>query len=70
MPQEGIPMGVLEEVKNVSYLRNTNQIKDFIQFSQENNFKFIIYTRQNTIIAPPLRPLIENGTIIRIDIPK
>lgn len=70
MPNPEMPVGVLEEVKNVAYLRYTNQIKDFVQFSQENNLKLIIYTRSTTVIAPPLRPLIENQTIIRLNIPK
>lgn len=53
----------------------TNLIKEY-QGAYGNrgltpNYRFFISeTRSTTVIAPPLRPLIDNQTIIRIDIPK
>ena len=60
----------LTEVKNVQQLALTNQIKDFIQYSQATGREFIIYTRANTTFTKPLQDAIDQGLIIIKEIPK
>lgn len=56
---------VLSEVKNVRYQSLTNQIKDFVQYSQQNGYKFELYTRPDTKLSTPLQSLIKAGKIIQ-----
>ena len=60
---------VLEEVKNVKYQSLTSQLRDFLQYSQDNELDMILHTRSNTIISAPLQQLIDNGSIIQKTIP-
>ncbi len=59
----------LIEVKNVKSLSLTRQLRDFHLFSEEKGLSFILYTRSTTKLSVPLRRLIENGYIIRRNIP-
>ena len=55
---------VLSEIKNVSTLPFTNQIKDFVAYSQQKNYTFELWTRATTQISQPLQKLITDGQII------
>jgi len=55
--------GVLTEVKNVSRMYLTSQIRDFIQYSQENALQFDLWVRESTILRPPVQECIEAGLI-------
>ncbi len=68
VPEE-LTASSITEVKNVNRLSLTNQINDFLLYSQQNNLQFNLYTRTNTIISKPLQALIDNGSIILKRIP-
>lgn len=51
------------EVKNVSHLNLTNQLKDFHLYSQRENLQMILYTRPSTTFSAPLQNLINKGEI-------
>jgi len=59
----------LIEVKNVSNLSFTRQLKDFYIYSSQTSRQFIIYTRPTTTFSSPLRDLINQGEIIIKPIP-
>ncbi|AXT61814.1 hypothetical protein D1816_16110 [Aquimarina sp. AD10] len=59
----------LHEVKNVKHLSLTRQLKDFHLFSEQTGKSFILHTRPTTTFSTPLKRLIENGYIIRRNIP-
>ncbi len=59
----------LTEVKNVGRLSLTNQLSDFVSYSQSTNRAFMLYTRPTTQISKPLQNLIDAGTIIHKPIP-
>lgn len=61
--------GLLEEVKNVKHLNFTRQLRDFHTYSQQNNLRFVLYTRSNTTLSGPLKEAINNGSIIHKIIP-
>jgi len=47
----------LEEVKNVSHLEYTNQLKDFVNYSQQTNRQMILWVRPaGTIYGPATIP--------------
>jgi len=54
---------VLSEVKNVATQSYTNQIKDYVHYSQQNGYSFDLYLRPTTQITQPLQTQITNGTI-------
>jgi len=54
----------LREVKNVQYLRNTNQIDDFLRYAQSKNLDFIVEVRQSTKVTKELLKLEKVGAII------
>jgi hypothetical protein len=53
----------LREIKNVTRLSNTAQLRDFLAYSQQNGLTFILETRQRTRISRPLQNLIDQGLI-------
>ncbi|MCR4793597.1 MAG: hypothetical protein K5898_00155 [Ruminococcus sp.] len=55
---------ILSEVKNVKYQGLTNQLKDFLYYSQREGYKFELYVRPNTQISKPLQDLIDASEII------
>ncbi|WP_241507321.1 putative toxin, partial [Aquimarina sediminis] len=59
----------LTEVKNVKRLSLTRQLRDFFLYAEQEGKVFILYTRSNTILTKPLKRLIENGYILRRNIP-
>ena len=60
---DGFDSKILTEVKNVKYQCLTSQIKDDLLYSQKNNLKFILQTRNDTKISKPLQSLINQGSI-------
>ncbi len=59
----------LEEIKNVTHLSLTQQIKDFYLYSQQKGLQMILYTRPTTTFSAPLQKLIDNGSILVKPIP-
>ena len=59
---DGLTEKVLSEVKNYSgTLSLTNQLKDFILYSQSQKLEMHLYT--NAHLSGPLQQLVDNGTI-------
>jgi hypothetical protein len=52
---------LISEVKNVSKLSQTNQIKDFMAFAQQEGYSFELWVRDSTKFSKPLQQLIDNG---------
>ncbi|MBI1923553.1 hypothetical protein HYR99_04815 [Candidatus Poribacteria bacterium] len=59
----------LTEVKNVSSLSLTQQLRDFITFSKANHLRFELYVRFNTELSGPLQGAILRRDIILKEIP-
>jgi len=57
---------LLIEVKNVSQLRFTRQLRDYLYFSMSERFKFILRTHATTSIHPELQRLINLKYITHI----
>ncbi len=53
----------LTEVKNVSRLDFTPQLKDYYNWCQQNGYKMVLYTRRDTQLSKPLQDLIRQGKI-------
>lgn len=53
----------LHEIKNVKNLRLTNQLKDFILFSQREGLKMTIHVNKATKITNQLKKLERHGII-------
>jgi len=69
-----VPDGILEsvslsEVKNVARQGLTSQLKDYLQFSKDNNLRFDLYTNEETKISQPLQQLIDAGEINHMRLP-
>jgi len=56
---------LISEVKNVSILPLTNQIRDFVAYAQNSGYTFELWTRSATKITQPLQKLINCGQIIQ-----
>ncbi|SKB57184.1 Restriction endonuclease fold toxin 7 [Luteibacter sp. 22Crub2.1] len=68
------PDGIIEsislsEVKNVSRQGLTSQIRDYLQFSRDNNLRFDLYTNDDTKISGPLQAIIDAGDINHVRLP-
>lgn len=61
--------GLLEESKNVKHLNFTGQLRDYLNYSQQNGLQMILHTRPSTTFSKPLQQLINNGTIIHNKVP-
>jgi hypothetical protein len=59
----------LTEVKNVSRLSYTRQLRDFNLYSQKYSLEFELFTRPNTKLSGPLLNQIRKGNIILKTIP-
>ncbi|WP_431965221.1 putative toxin [Nocardia sp. bgisy134] len=53
----------LTEVKNVQRQEYTDQIKDFVAYTQANGYEFVLVTDINTQLAPEIEDLIKQGKI-------
>ena len=56
----------MQEVKNVAYLSNTRQMRDFIAISNTQRAPLEIYVRENTRISGPLLNAVGQGRDIEI----
>ena len=53
---------ILSEVKNYSgTLSYTNQLKDFVMWSQDNEYQMYLYT--NATLTGPLQQVVDRGII-------
>jgi hypothetical protein len=59
----------LTEVKNVSVLSYTQQLRDYTAYSQQTGRIFELWVRPSTRMSRPLQQAIENGLIVPKDIP-
>lgn len=63
---DGLGNGVLSEVKNVSSLSYTSQLRDFAAYAQQEGLAFNLYVRGSTSLTGPLQAAVDNGTITLI----
>ena len=63
---DGLGNGVLSEVKNVSSLSYTSQLRDFAAYAQQEGLAFNLYVRGSTTLSGPLQAAVDNGTIALI----
>jgi hypothetical protein len=64
VPDQLFPEQLISEVKNVNYQGLTNQINDFLSYTQAQGIRFELIVRQNTVISKPLQELIDAGKIL------
>lgn len=62
--------GVLSEVKNVESLSFTRQLRDYMEYSKQQGFRFDLYTRPDTRLSAPLQNAIDSGFINHVHIPQ
>ena len=55
---------VLGEVKNVSHLNYTSQLRDFAAYAKQEGLTFTLYTRGSTTFSSTLRTEIDAGRIV------
>ncbi len=55
---------ILREIKNVSNLSYTKQLKDFNLWAKDNGYKFILEVRPGAKLSGPLEAQIKQGNII------
>ena len=55
--------GVLGEVKNVSNLSYSSQLRDFAAYAQQQGLTFNLYVRGSTTLSGPLQAAVDNGSI-------
>jgi len=55
---------VISEVKNVSSLSYTEQLRDFVLWAQANNYTFELWVRSTTTLSGPLQQAISSGHIV------
>jgi hypothetical protein len=64
IPDQLLPdLKLITEVKNVAYQGYTNQLKDFVQYAQQNGYTFELIVRQATILSQQLQAAINDGLI-------
>ncbi|MBC7252107.1 MAG: hypothetical protein H5T62_17745, partial [Anaerolineae bacterium] len=61
--------GIVREVKNVTRLSYTSQLRDYALWAQREGYTFELITRQGTQLSGPLRAAIERGEIIWSHLP-
>ncbi|HWO22671.1 MAG TPA: toxin TcdB middle/N-terminal domain-containing protein [Kofleriaceae bacterium] len=60
---DGLTSSVLSEVKNVSSLSYTQQLRDFATYARQNGLRFDLWVRPTTQLSAPLAREISSGTI-------
>lgn len=60
---------MLSEVKNVSSLSFTRQLRDFADFAQQTGRQFDLYVRRSTRLSGPLKDAVQEGRINLLFIP-
>ena len=58
----------LGEIKNVQYQRMTNQLNDFMQYTQRERLSFHLWLPPAARVSGELQGHINNGAIIRHDL--
>ena len=61
--------GVLSEVKNVKSLSLTQQLRDYIQYANQNSSRVDLYVRPGAQLSLPLLDARTAGQINIMDIP-
>jgi hypothetical protein len=59
----------LTEVKNVASQSYTQQLQDFVTYSQQNRLTFELYVRPSTQLSGPLQQAVANGDVVLKYIP-
>jgi hypothetical protein len=59
---------LIGEVKNVSRLSYTNQLRDFVRYAKQQGFRFELMARQGTRLSTALQQAIDAGGIILLRI--
>jgi Restriction endonuclease fold toxin 7 len=54
---------IIGEVKNVSRLSLTAQLRDFIAYAHEHGYDFELYIRRTTQLSGPLKQAVASGQI-------
>ena len=54
----------VREVKNVKSLAFTRQLRDFVQFAQETERRFLVVVRPDTRLSQPLQDAVDAGLIV------
>ncbi len=62
IPDE-LTSSVIGEVKNVSYLSYTSQLRDFAAYAQQQGLTFSLYVRSSTRLSAPLQSAVDAGDI-------
>jgi hypothetical protein len=66
---DGLTDDAVSEVKNVKYQAFTRQIRDILQYSEDEGIKFDLYVRTGARLSKLLRRAIDEGRIVLKDIP-
>jgi hypothetical protein len=56
--------GLLGEVKNVGKLSYSSQLRDFVNYSQQEGLRFELTTREGTKLSGPLQRAVDAGDIL------
>jgi restriction endonuclease fold toxin 7 of polymorphic toxin system/pretoxin HINT domain-containing protein len=51
------------EVKNVKYQYLSTQLRDYLDYAQQNSLQFNLYVRKDTQLSQPLQDLVDSGGI-------
>ena len=60
---DGLTNTTLSEVKNVANQSLTSQVRDYIQYSQQQGLNFELYVRPTTQLSKPLQQQISQGNV-------
>ena len=55
---------VIGDVKSVTYLRYTPQLRDFYLWAQQHNLQLNLYVRSDTKLSAELQKMVGDGRII------
>ena len=60
---------MLGEVKNVSKMHYSIQLRDYVTWAKANDFKVILMVRPTTKLTKPLQEAVDRGDIILTYLP-
>lgn len=63
---DGLTDTAIIEVKNVSKLSYTNQLRDYVAWAKHKGLRFELYVRESTQLSKPLQEAVDRGDIILI----
>ena len=55
------PNSIIGEVKNVSYLRYTRRIQDFVYYAMTEGYTFQLWVRPTTRLSGHIKALVDMG---------